>query len=94
MDFCDQRLLRIQVPDIISHPPKTLKDYKKWKGYVHRIMHPQYWQGILLCPPFAYRFRVKVMATLLFTPCVTGGTSSTLHYPLCYAGCICVLADE
>lgn len=29
---CDSRLLSIKVPDVISRPPKSLTDFKHWKG--------------------------------------------------------------
>ena len=31
---CDDRLLAIQVPDVISRPPRSLQDYSHWKGTV------------------------------------------------------------
>lgn len=31
--FCDKRLLNIAVPDSISRPPKSLQDFKHWKGW-------------------------------------------------------------
>ena len=32
MRRCDERLLSIKVPDIISRVPRTLEDVKHWKG--------------------------------------------------------------
>lgn len=32
IDLCNQRLLRIQVPDVISQVPKGLNDLGHWKG--------------------------------------------------------------
>lgn len=31
---CDEKLLSIHVPDIISRTPKSLHDFKKWKGII------------------------------------------------------------
>ena len=31
-DLCDKRLLSIKVPDKISRPPKSLLEYRRWKG--------------------------------------------------------------
>ena len=32
MDMCDKKLMMIKVPDTISRPPKSLHDFKRWKG--------------------------------------------------------------
>lgn len=29
---CDERLLSIRVPDVISRAPKSINDVSKWKG--------------------------------------------------------------
>lgn len=34
---CDARLLSINVPDTISRQPKTLEDFKHWKGLYFRV---------------------------------------------------------
>ena len=36
MDLCERRLLNIKVPDRISRIPKSLSEYKRWKGSEHR----------------------------------------------------------
>jgi hypothetical protein len=35
----DDRLLRIQVPDSISGPPRSLQEYNRWKGYFITTQH-------------------------------------------------------
>jgi hypothetical protein len=32
MDLCDRRLLSVKVPDRISRTPRSLSDFKRWKG--------------------------------------------------------------
>ena len=32
IDLCDRRLLNIKVPEVISRTPRSLEDFKRWKG--------------------------------------------------------------
>lgn len=34
MDVCNKRLLNIRIPDRISRPPKSISDFKRWKGKI------------------------------------------------------------
>ena len=92
---CDNRLLAIKVPDIISRPPRSLEDYSHWKGM--RWEHAHNYAAVHVdC--YLYTFKgAQLREWLLYysVPVLHDILPSSLFNHYCYlvAGVHIILAD-